>query len=88
MNIIIIFKYIFDNVRRWRDSTDYVLAFFKIIKVIDVSIYNQLYFIYNDLKSKFCRNLTRFIFIIIMNQFLKKWKIKKKLMKYIRFKKS
>ena len=46
---------------------------------MDVSIYNQLYFIYNDLKSKFCRNLTRFIFIITINQFFKKMKNKKKI---------
>ena len=67
LNIIITFKYTFENARRRRDSINYVLAFFKTIKTIDVSIYNQLYFIYNELKSKFRHDLTRFTFDIIIN---------------------
>ena len=79
LNIIITFKYIFENVRRCRNSIDYVFVFFKAVKIINVSIYNQLYFIYNDLKLEFRRDLTRSISDIIMNQFLKQIKNNKKI---------
>ena len=79
LNTIIIFKYTFDDARRRRDLVDYVLALFKAVKIIDVSIYSQLYFIYNNLKSEFRRDLTRFTFDIIMNQFFKQMKNNKKI---------
>ena len=79
LNTLFNAKYNFENARRYRNSVDYVLQIFKTAKVTDVSIFNQLYFMYNDLKTKFRRDLTRFIAIITMNFFLKKIEDNKKI---------
>ena len=72
LNVIIIARYIFDDVRRKHDSINFVFIIIKTIKIIEVSIHNQLYFIYNVLKIKFRRDLTKFFAFIIMNEFLQK----------------
>ena len=79
LNILFNIKYNFENVRRHRDFVDYVFQIFKTVKIIDVSVFSQLYFMYNDLKIEFRRDFTRFTAIIIMNFFLKKIENNKKI---------
>ena len=79
LNILFNAKYSFENARRHRNSVDYAFQIFKAIKIIDVSIFSQLYFMYNELKIEFRRDLTRFTATITMNFFLKKIENNKKI---------
>ena len=79
LNTLFNVKYSFENARRYKNFVDYAFQIFKAAKIIDVSIFNQLYFMYKKLKTKFRRDLTRFIAIIIINFFLKKIENNKKI---------
>ena len=78
MKTLIIIRYIYDNARRRHNSIDYVFIIIKTIKSTQFFVYNQLYFIYNELKIEFRRNLIISIENIIMNELFRKLKIKKK----------
>ena len=83
MNIIHRESYIMTNARRKRKSMKYVFIITRTIKTTKINIYFQIFFIYNDIKTKFRRDFQKSTNVIIMNVFFSKYKIKQKnLMKH------
>ena len=82
LTIIIKKKYIMKNVRKHKKFFDFVEIIIREIKSIMMSIYSQLYFIYNKLKLKFRRDLIKSTKNIIMNEFFKQFDDKKNMMKH------
>ena len=74
---IITTRYIMKNVRRKRELIKYALIIIKATKIIDMSIFNQITFIYNKIKLKFRRDLFKSSKNFIMNSCLQKLKNKK-----------
>ena len=75
MIIIIIFeRYIMKNVRRKRKSIKYVNTITRAIKIINITIFFQIYLIYNKLNFEFYRDLSKSIKTIIMKIFLQNMK--------------
>ena len=70
------------NVRKHKKFFDFVEIIIREIKSIMMSIYSQLYFIYNKLKLKFRRDLIKSTKNIIMNEFFKQFDDKKNMMKH------
>ena len=71
MNIIHRENYIMTNVRRKRELMKYVFIITRTIKTIEMNIYFQIFFIYNDIKTKFRRDFQKSTNAIIMNVFFK-----------------
>ena len=67
------------NARKHRKLFDFVEIIVREIKSIMMSIYSQLYLIYNELKLKFRRDLTKSTKNIIMNEFLQQLDDKKEI---------
>ena len=78
MIIIIRKRYIMKNVRRKRKLIKYVNIITRTIKIINMIVFAQIYLIYNELKLKFRRDLSKLIEVIIMKIFLQNVKNNKK----------
>ena len=74
-----IIRYTYDNARRRYDSINYVFIIIKAARFTQSSTYNQLFFIYNNLKIEFRRDFIMSTKITTMNAFLKEIKTKKKI---------
>ena len=72
-------KYIMKNARKHKKSFDFVEIIIKNVKSIMMSIYSQLYLIYNELKLKFRRDLIKSTKKTTMNEFLQQLDDKKKI---------
>ena len=79
MTTIIITRYIMKDARRKREFIKYALIIIKTIKTIDMSIFNQITLIYNEIELKFRRDLSKSSKSFIMNSCLQKLKKIKKL---------
>ena len=79
MKIFINIRYTYENVRRYHDSINYVFTIIKAVKSIQSSLYSQLYFINNDLKTKFQRDFIISNETTTMNFFIRKIEVKKKI---------
>ena len=86
MNIIDKKRYTMNDVKRRREFSKYVHIINKTIKFIVMNIYSQFWFIYNDLNTKFQRDVTKSIEHTNMNDFLQKMKKSKKIWWNMRFK--
>ena len=69
MNIIHRESYIMTNARRKRESMKYVFIITRAVKTIKMNIYSQIFFIYNDIKTKLRRDFQKSTNVIIMNVF-------------------
>ena len=67
------------NARKYREFFDFVEIIIRETKSIMMSIYSQLYLIYNELKLKFRRDLTKSTKNTIMNEFLQQLDDKKEI---------
>ena len=72
-------KYIMKNVRKHKELFDFVEIIIREVKSIMMSIYSQLYLIYNELKLKFRRDLIKSTKNTIMNDFLQQLDNKKEI---------
>ena len=72
-------KYTMKNARKHREFFDFVEIIVREVKSIMMSIYSQLYLIYNELKLKFRRDLTKSTKNTIMNEFLQQLDDKKEI---------
>ena len=72
-------RYIMNDARRKRESFKFVQMIIRAIKFIEMIIYSQIYFIYNDIKFKFRRDLTKSTKNMTMKIFLQKLKNNKKI---------
>ena len=79
MNIIHRESYIMTNARRKRESMKYVFIITRAVKTIEMNIYSQIFFIYNDIKTKLRRDFQKSTNAIIMNVFLQNIKLNKKI---------
>ena len=71
-------RYIYKNVRRRHDLINYVFIIIKTARFIQLSTYNQLFFIYNNLKIEFRRNFIMSTKTTTINTFFKEIKTKKR----------
>ena len=78
MTTIITTCYIMKNTRRKREFMKYAFIIIKAIKIINISIFNQITFIYNEIKLKFRRDLFKSSKNFIMNSCFQKLKNNKK----------
>ena len=69
-------KYIMNNVKRRKKSIKYAQIIIRTVKSAKMSMYNQIYLIYNELDLKFRKNLSISLKFIDMNIFF--FKLKKK----------
>ena len=76
MNIINKKRYMINDIKRRREFSKYIHIVNKTTKFIVMNIYSQFWFIYNDLNTKFQRDVTKSIEYIDINVFLQKIKIK------------
>ena len=67
------------NVRKHKKLFDFVEIIVRETKSIMMSIYSQLYLIYNELKLKFRRDLAKSTKNTIMNEFLQQLDDKKEI---------
>ena len=67
------------NVRKHKKFFEFVEIIIRDVKSTIMSIFFQIYFIYNELKLKFRRDLIKFTKNITMNAFLQKLNDKKKI---------
>ena len=72
-------KYTMKNVRKHKEFFDFVEIIVREAKSIMMSIYSQLYFIYNELKLKFRRDLAKSTKNTIMNEFFQQLDDKKEI---------
>ena len=77
--MLTIIRYIYNDVPRRHNSMNYVFTIIKTTKFIQLSTYNQLFLIYNNLKIEFRRNLIMSTKTTIINAFFKEMKTKKKI---------
>ena len=63
-------RYIIKNARRKRESMKYVDIITRAIKIINMTIFAQIYLIYNELNLEFRRDLNKSTKTIIMKIFL------------------
>ena len=68
-----------NDVRRRCEFNEYVQTIIKAARFAEMSIYNQIYLIYNELNLKFRRNLHTSFKAIDMHFFLNKIEKKKKI---------
>ena len=68
-----------NDARRRRKSIEYAQVIIRTVKSADISIYNQIFLIYNDLNLEFRKNLSLLIDSTNMNIFLIEMKNKKKI---------
>ena len=68
-----------NDVCRRRESIEYAQIIIKAARFVNISIYNQIYLIYNSLDLKFRRDLSLSIETTDINFFLDKIEIKKKI---------
>lgn len=66
-----------NDVRRKKEFIEYAKIITKVAKFIEMSMYNQLYFIYNDLNIEFRRNILIFNENIDHDEFLQELNRKK-----------
>ena len=79
MTIVTRKKYIMNNAKRRKESIEYAQIITRAVKSADMSTYNQIYLIYNELDLKFRKNLFLFTKFTDMNTFLSKLKTKKEI---------
>ena len=79
MTMIIKKKYIMKNVRKHKEFFEFAQIIIRKIKSTLMSIFSQIYLIYNDLKLKFRRDLNKSNENITMNVFLQELKDNKKI---------
>ena len=79
MTTIIKKRYTLNDARRKREIFEFVQMIIRAVKSIEMIIYSQIYFIYNDIKLEFRRDLIKSTESIIMKTFLQKLKNNKKI---------
>ena len=79
MTTVIRKKYTMNDVRRRKKSIEYAQIITRIARSAKMSMYNQIYLIYNGLDLKFRRNLSISLKFIDMNSFLFELEFKKKI---------
>ena len=72
-------KFIIDDVRRRRKSVEYAQIIIRVAKSVEMSTYNQMYLIYNDLNIEFRRNISISNENINLNEFLQELNRKKEI---------
>ena len=72
-------NYTMNNVRKKREFMKYALKIIRVVKIINMSIFSQIIFIYIDLKLKFQRDIIKSIEITTMNMCLQELNDNKKL---------
>ena len=72
-------KYTMKDVRKRRKFVKYAQIIIKAAKFAEMSVYNQIYLIFNDLDVEFQKNLNIFIETTKLNAFLQKLDLKKKI---------
>ena len=72
-------KYIINDVKRRKKSIEYAQIIIRVVKSAKMSVYNQIYLIYNELNLKFRRNLSISLKFIDMNSFISKLNVKKEI---------
>ena len=82
MIVIIKKKYTMKNARKHKKFFEFVEIIIRDVKSTMMSIFSQIYLIYNELKLKFRRDLIKFTKNITMNAFLQKLNDKKNMMRY------
>ena len=68
-----------NDIRKKHEFIKYALKIIRVVKIINMSIFSQIIFIYIDLKLKFQRDMTKFIEITTMNMCLQKLNDNKKI---------
>ena len=86
MIIVIREKYIMKDVKCKRKLIEYAQIITRAVKFAEMSIYNQIYLIYNDVDLKFRRNLSILLETTNMNEFLSDLDFKKEIWWEINFK--
>ena len=79
MTIITRERYIIKNVRRKRESMKYVDIITRAAKITNMTMFAQIYLIYNELNLEFRRDLNKSTKVIIMKIFLQNVKNNKKI---------
>ena len=79
MTVIIDVKYIMNDACRKREFIEYAQIIIRATRLIEMSIFSQITFIYNDIELKLRRNLVKSIEFTTMNVFMQKLKNNKKL---------
>ena len=79
MTIITRERYIIKNVRRKRESMKYVDIITRAVKITNMTMFAQIYLIYNELNLEFRRDLNKSTKVIIMKIFLQNVKNNKKI---------
>ena len=77
--IVIKEKYIMKNVRKRRKSIEYAQIIIRTVRFAKMSVYNQVYLIFNDLNVEFQKNLDMSTDTTDLNSFLQKLDLKKKI---------
>ena len=72
-------KYIMNDVKRRKESIEYAQIIIRVVRFAKMSVYNQIYLIYNELNLKFRRNLSISLKSIDMNNFISKLNVKKEI---------
>ena len=72
-------RYSMKNARRRRELTKYAQVITRVARFVDISIYNQIFLIYNELDLEFRRDLSLSSDSTNMNTFLTQMKNKKKI---------
>ena len=67
------------HVKKRREFFEYAQIIIRSAKLINMSTFNQIFFIYDDLNLNFQRDIIKSIETITMNNFLQKLKNKKKI---------
>lgn len=72
-------RYIMNDARRRRKSIEYAQVITKVAKSTNMSIYNQIYLMYNKLNLKFRRDLNLSTKATDMNSFLNQMEAKREI---------
>ena len=79
MTTVVREKYIMKDVKRKRKSIEYAQVITRVVKFAEMSVYNQIYLIYNDLDLKFRKDLSISLETTKMNEFLSDLDFKKEI---------
>ena len=72
-------KYTMNDAKRRKESIEYAQIIIRVVKSAKMSVYNQIYLIYNELNLKFRRDLSISLKFIDMNSFISKLNVKKEI---------